>query len=148
MYVTIDAFFDEAEKRYLTSDELKVLGRYSLSLPHRLTLYRLLRDRELEMFQAIADQLEAKLPQEPAENLERTLKGGIASLRQCAMAMLVNDPRLLEDQRRWLQTSQANYDSRALDVLMFSLLHRQLERSLNPQQLKFFDSFYQPFQAL
>ncbi|NJR69158.1 MAG: hypothetical protein HC771_11215 [Synechococcales cyanobacterium CRU_2_2] len=148
MYLTIEAFFDEADKRYLTGDELKILGRYTLSLPQRLAMYRQIREQELEIFQAIADQLEAKLPQETQENLERSLKTGIASLRQCAMAMLVNDVGLIDDQRRWLLATQANYDCRALDVLLFSLLHQQLERRLTPKQFKFFGLFYQPFQTL
>lgn len=148
MYLALEALFSEVDKRYLSGDELKALGRYSLSLPQRLALYRLLRDGELEIFQAIADQMEAKLPQEPQDNLERSLKGGIASLRQCAMSMLMDESALSVDQIRWLQITQGNYGSESLDNLMFGLLHHQLELRLNPKQMKFLDRFFQPFQTL
>lgn len=148
MYLAIEALFSAADKRYLTGDELKMLGRYSLSLPHRLKIYRLLRSQELSLFQAIADEMEAKLPEEPQENLERSIKGGVAALRQCAMAMLVNDQDLMADQLRWLKLTQANYDSQAIDRLLFSLLHHQLEQRLAPKQMKFFETFYQPLQTL
>ena len=148
MYSALEALFSKVDKRYLTSDELKALGRYSLSLPHRLALYRRLREAELEIFQAIADQMEAKLPQESQENLERSLKGGIGALRQCAMSMLMDEPALSADQIRWLRLTQRSYGSESLDSLMFGLLHRQLEQRLNPKQMTFFERFFQPFQTL
>ena len=148
MYSALEALFSQVDKRYLSGDELRALGRYSLSLPQRLALYRLLRDAELEIFQAVANQMEAKLPQEPKENLERSLRSGITSLRQCAMSMLMDEPALSADQIHWLTVTQRNYDSESLDSLMFGLLHQQLEQRFNPKQMKFFDRFFQPFQTL
>ncbi len=148
MVLALETFFSDSDKRYLSGDELKTLGRYSLSLPQRLTLYRFLRDQELAMFQAVADQMEAKLPEEAPANLERCLKEGIVALRQGAIAMLVNDAEVLSDQLRWLRASQQNYDSQALDTLMFGLLQRELEQRLSPPQAKLLLPFLQPFQSL
>lgn len=60
----LEAIFDDAESRYLKPNELQLLSQYVDSLPVRLSAYRTLRDRELEVMQLVADQLQAQLPNE------------------------------------------------------------------------------------
>lgn len=144
----LQTLFSTAEKRYLTADELKQLGRYSLSLPHRLAVYRQIRDQELALLQPVADGLEIALPNAPVAMLERSLKTGIAALRSSAMAMLVNDLSSLDDTLRWVQQGQQHHASEGADQLMFQLMLKQLQTHLKPAHFKLLEPYFAPFQAV
>ena len=57
MTPVIESLFDEADSRYLKPPVLKEVTLYVTSLNERVSAYRLMRDRELKMMQAVADQL-------------------------------------------------------------------------------------------
>lgn len=138
MHPQIVAVFDEAENRYLKPEELKLISQYVASMPERLDTYRSLRDRELEIVQAVADQLEAALPQESEANLERCIKHALLMLRYCALSLLINDESLVE--RRflaWVSPLAKVYDTQAIDAKLYRLLNQQLSKVLTAKQLSY-----------
>lgn len=136
MHPQLETIFDEAENRYLKPEELNILGRYVDSLPERLEAYRNLRDRELNIMQAVADQLQLELPQHKVEVLERSIKNALLILRCCAMGMLLNDEDLVKERLLgWLSQTIQVYDTRAVDAVLYRLLNQRLKQALNSKQL-------------
>jgi hypothetical protein len=132
----IAALFDEAENRYLKSEELAQISQYVDSLPDRLDAYRALRDRELEIMQQVADQLQMAMPQEPIENLERRIKNALLSLRYCAIGMLLNDESFIQKRLlRWLGSTVSVLNTMAIDAKLHQLLNQQLEQTLEPTHM-------------
>ncbi len=139
MHPQIEAIFNEAENRYLTPDELGLISQYVDSLPERLEAYRTLRDRELEVMQRVADQLQAAMPQEDIKNLERSIKNALLLLRYCAMGMLLDDESFVKDRLLgWLQGTLSSYNIQAIDSTLYRLLNQQLSQTLNASQLNLF----------
>jgi hypothetical protein len=139
MHPQIEAIFDEAENRYLTPDELGLISQYVDSLPERLEAYRTLRDRELEVMQRVADQLQAAMPQEDVKNLERSIKNALLLLRYCAMGMLLDDESFVKDRLLgWLQGTLSSYNIQAIDSTLYRLLNQQLSQTLSASQLNLF----------
>jgi hypothetical protein len=138
MHPQLETIFDEAENRYLKPEELGFLGEYVDSLPERLEAYRSLRDHELSVMQAVADQLQLDLPQQKIELLERSIKNTLLILRYCAMGMLLNDEAFVKEQLLgWLSQTIQVYDTKAIDAVLYRLLNHRLEQTLSPQQLSF-----------
>uniref|UniRef100_A0A832M103 Phycobilisome protein n=1 Tax=Oscillatoriales cyanobacterium SpSt-402 TaxID=2282168 RepID=A0A832M103_9CYAN len=138
MHPQIEALFDEAESRYLKPEELAVLSQYVDSLPARLTTYRALRDRELDVMQQVADQLQLELPQEKIEHLERALKDALLTLRYCAMGMLLNDEKFVKERlMSWLSGTMSLYNSQTINTVLYRLLHQRLTEVLGTQAMSF-----------
>ena len=136
MHPQLASLFNEAESRYLKSDEIKVIGQYVASLPERLDTYRTLRDHEMEIMQAVVDQLQAEFPQESEENLERCIKHALLMLRQCALSLLVNDEAIVQHRfLDWVKPLSKIYDTKAIDSKLYRLLNQQLAKALSPKQL-------------
>lgn len=136
MHQHLETLFDEAENRYLKPEELKLLSQYVESLPQRMEAYRLLRDQEIELMQQVADQLQAALPQEKTEALERSIKNALLMLRYCAMAMLLNDESfVVERLLGWLSRTMQAYDSQKIDATLYRLLNQRLTQVFSPQQM-------------
>ena len=136
MHPQLEEIFDDAESRYLKQDELQVLGQYVDSLPIRLNAYRTLRDRELEVMQPVADQLQAQLPNEKIENLERAIKTAMLTLRYCAMGLLLNDQSFVQDRlASWLGGTMRLYNIQSINTVLYRLVHQYLSQVLSPQEL-------------
>jgi hypothetical protein len=136
MHPDIEALFDDAESRYLKIEELGILNQYVDSLPERLEAYRQLRNREVDIMQPIADELEAAMPTMSQDNLERSLKNAILLLRYCAMAMLLNDETFVRNRLlNWVEKAAQAYNTRPIDNLLYPMLVRQLEQVLTAQQM-------------
>jgi hypothetical protein len=136
MHQHLETLFDEAENRYLKPEELKLLSQYVESLPQRMETYRLLRDQEIELMQQVADQLQAALPQEKTEVLERSIKNALLMLRYCAMAMLLNDESFVAERLLgWLSRTMQAYDSQKIDATLYRLLNQRLTQVFSPQQM-------------
>jgi hypothetical protein len=136
MHPQLETIFDEAEHRYLKAEELTVINQYVNSLPERLETYRELRDREMEIMQQVADQLEAALPQETVENLERSLKNALLLLRYSAMGMLLNDEAFVQDRLvDWLTKTMSLHNTRAIDMALFRLLNQRLMQILTTKHI-------------
>lgn len=138
MHPRVETIFDEAENRYLNPEELGVLSQYVDSLPARLELYRAMRDNEIAIMQAVADQLQAEFPNEKIESLERSIKNALLVLRYSAMGMLLNDETFITKQLlNWLQKTVQAYNTLAVDTALYRLLDQQLQQQFGPQQLVF-----------
>ncbi|MBD2021622.1 hypothetical protein H6F43_15690 [Leptolyngbya sp. FACHB-36] len=149
MHPPIQAIFDDAENRYLKSEELTVLNQYVQSLPSRLEMYRLVRDQEIEWVQQVADQLQAEMPQEPVENLERSLRNALLVLRCCTMGMLLNDESFVEKRLfSWFSATNSVYNTRSIDVALYRLLNQTLSQVLAPNQLDLLSPLLNQAQAL
>ena len=98
MYPELEELADLAEERYLTEQEMAEFKRHTTSLAQRLEVYETLRDRELEIFQPIADRLEVAFPDEEQTILEQALIHWLSVLRYSAMAMLANNKDFLRSQ--------------------------------------------------
>jgi len=132
----LETLFDEAESRYLKSEELQVLNQYVSSLPSRIDAYRTLRDRELEIMQWVADQLQVALPNERIENLERSIKNALLVLRYCAMGVLLNDEKFVQDKLQgWVTQAVQVFNTHAIDTALFRLLDQRLASVMSPQQV-------------
>jgi len=136
MHPQLEAIFDDAESRYLTTDELQVLSQYVDSLPIRLNAYRTVRDRELQVMQPVADQLQAQLPNEKIENLERALKTAMLTLRYCAMGLLLNDESFAQDRLiSWLGGTMRLYNIQSINTVLYELVRQHLSQVLSPQEM-------------
>jgi hypothetical protein len=136
MHSQIATVLEAAESRYLKPEELKLIGQYVASMPERLDTYRSLRDRELEIMQAVADQLQADLPQESEENLERCIKHALLMLRYCALSLLVNDESLIQHRfLEWVGPLAKAYDTKIIDAKLYRLLNQQLSKALTAKQM-------------
>ncbi len=149
MHSQIEALFDEAENRYLKPEELGLLNQYVNSIPARMTVYQALRDRELEIMQPVADQLQAALPQESLEALERAVKNGLLALRYCAMAMLLNDEKLVGDRLSgWLGGTMSLYNNPTINGVLYSLMQQRLTEVLGAQAMSLLAPHLQTAQAV
>lgn len=136
MHPQIETLFDEAESRYLKPEELGLLNQYVDSLPARLTAYHTLRDRELDIMQPVADQLQKELPQEKIENLERAIKNALLTLRYCAMGMLLNDEAFVRDRLiSWLGGTMSLYNNQSINTVLYRLVHQRLTEVLSGQAI-------------
>ncbi|NJO43263.1 MAG: hypothetical protein HC769_27975 [Cyanobacteria bacterium CRU_2_1] len=136
MHPQITEIFNDAENRYLKPEELRFVTQYVSSLPERLDAYRNLRDRELEIMQWVADQLQAQMPQEKVETLERCIKNALLMLRYCAMGMLLNDEAFVKDRfLSWVSQTVKVYNTEAIDAALYHLLNQRLNQTLGSKSM-------------
>jgi Phycobilisome protein len=125
----------QAESRYLTPKELGLFAESVNSMPKRLDLYRLLRDREIKIMQAVADQIETQMPKADPKILELGIKNLILVMRYSAMAILTDNPALLKTRLLdWLEQLISN-DMQAVNKALYRLLNQTLKQELPPEQL-------------
>ena len=104
---------------------------YISSLPDRLKLYKLIRDREINILQEVADQGPKEMPNVTVEDLEMGIKNLILVLRYCSMAMLLNDENFLKQRLlNWLEGIMSMRDMRRLN--------QGLRQHFSPTQLDMF----------
>jgi hypothetical protein len=143
MQSPIDSIFDEAENRYLKPEELQGIGQYVASIAERMSAYRALRDRELELIQQAADQLQLDMPGIETAVLERAVKNGMLTLRHCGMAMLFDDQNFVQTRLlNWLKDSIELHQAHGADAAFFGLMKQQVRLSLNAQQMALLEPFF------
>jgi len=136
MIPKIQELINQAQDRYLATDELGLMESYVSSLPDRLKLYKFIRDREIDLLQAVADQVPAEIPNIVEADLEMGIKNLILVLRYCSMAMLLNDENFLKERLlNWLEGIMSMRDTRRLNETLYKLLNQGLRQSLSPNQL-------------
>jgi len=142
MQAELNELLVQAENRYLRTEELLGFKSYAETLAQRLKIYEFLRDREIVIFQPIADQISIIFPQEKQERLEQVLQQWILILRHSAMAMLLNDSEYL--QRRvldWLSGLVQAHDTQSIDTQVYQLLNTRLNELLSTKALVFIQPF-------
>lgn len=136
MMPKIQDLINQAQDRYLASDELGLMESYISSLPDRLKLYKLIRDHEIDLLQAVADQVPAELPSVTEQDLETGIKNLILVLRYSSMAMLLNDENFLKQRLlNWLENIMSMRDMRRLNEILYKLLNQGLRQQFSPTQL-------------
>ena len=136
MMPKIEELISQAQDRYLATDELGLMESYISSLPDRLKLYKIIRDREIDLLQAVADQISTELPSVTDEDLETGIKNLILVLRYSSMAMLLNDENFLKQRLlNWLEGIMSMHDMRRLNETLYKLLNQKLREQFSPSQL-------------
>lgn len=142
MQSPLEGVFDEAENRYLKPEELHAIGQYVASIAERMNAYRALRDHEIDLVQRAADELQLELPSIEILTLERTIKYGMLTLRQCAMGMLLNDAEYVQKRLlSWLKDAIALHNDQEINAVFFRLIQQQLRVSLNAHQVALLEPF-------
>jgi hypothetical protein len=130
------ALINDAEDHYLQSAEVLKIRQHFATLPDRIATYEVLRDREEEVFQAVADELQANFASLPTASLNRVLESGLALMRYGAMAMVLGNPAYL--QQRLLESLPAQlaaYELEPAATQMLQLLQTHLSRRIESPQV-------------
>jgi hypothetical protein len=136
MVPKIQELINQAQYRYRASDELGLMESYISSLPDRLKLYKLIRDREITILQAVADSVPSELPSITDADLETGVRNLILVMRYSSMAMLLNDENFLKERLlNWLEGIMSMRDMRRLNETLYKLLNQELRQQLSPTQL-------------
>ncbi|TYQ26632.1 hypothetical protein PseudUWO311_10970 [Pseudanabaena sp. UWO311] len=136
MMPKIQELINQAQDRYLVTDELGLMESYISSLPDRLKLYKLIRDREIDILQAVANQVPTELPNVTDEELESGIKNLILVLRYSSMAMLLNDENFLKQRLlNWLEGIMSMRDMRRLNETLYKLLNQELKKQFSSTHL-------------
>jgi hypothetical protein len=136
MDVKVKELIDKAQERYLKANELDALDVYVRSLPVRLQLYRHLRDREIPIMQAVADQVVAELADDQTANIEKGIKNLALVLRYCAMGMLLNDENFLKERLLgWLEQVMSQPSMRRVNESLYKNLNQVLRQELSAEQM-------------
>lgn len=142
MQTDLENFFHRAEHHYLQNLEMIVFRHQIAVIRKRLAIYECLRDNELELFQLIAEQLEAHFPDENSQLLERAIRHWIAVIRYCAMAMLLNNHDFLRNRLLdWLTDIIKTYKMQAIEQYLYELLEHQLEELFVAEQMALLKPF-------
>jgi hypothetical protein len=142
MQTDLENFWQKAEEQFLTPSEVNQFRGTLDSLRARLSAYETLRDREASVFQAVADRLVDRFPDENPKTLERALKHWIAVTRYAAMAMLLNNPDYLEHRLlEWLTDIVRVYRMEEIIACLHESFLAEAERVLNVEGM----SLLRPF---
>jgi hypothetical protein len=135
MNTEIKTLVYQAESRYLTPKELGLFAESVNSMPKRLNLYQLLRDQEIKIIQAVADQIEVQMPKANPKILELGIKNLILVMRYSAMAILTDNSALLKTRLLdWLEQLTPN-NMQSVNRALYGLLNQTLKQELTPEQL-------------
>lgn len=148
MYVELKTLLYDGETNYLENDQLNTLKSHIDSLKTRLETYKVLRDQELNIFQAIAVRLEETFPGENEQVLTEALKHWIAVTRYCSMAMMLNSSEFL--QRRlleWLAPVVVASQVQEIESKIYQTLVLSLTYTLKPEQLQLILPFLEEAQT-
>jgi Phycobilisome protein len=138
----------DAEIAYLQAADMTRFKTVVASLKERLEVYEYLRDREIEIFQPIADELLAAFPEENPKLLERALKHWLSIMRYCAMAMLINNPEYLQHRLlEWLTDIVQAYQMEAIETHLCKSLKASLQKGLSKPQFALVQPFIEQAQA-
>ncbi len=150
MQTDFEKLFYEAEDHYLTPSEMANFKNQVNVLRERLETYKLLRDREIAIFQPIADNLVETFSEKNPQLLERAIKHWLCVMRYGAMAMLLNNPdyfqhRLLE----WLTNVIQAHEMVDIEKHLYELLENSLQKMLDKNKFKLLKPFLtQAYEAL
>ena len=141
MQSNFEDYLRAAEDHDLQTPEMNGFKQQVDSLQDRLALYETLRDQELIIFQAIADQLNNETFSTSQSDQEKVFTHWMSVLRYSAMAMLTDQPQTLTIQLNWLKDIVGGNDFTALHQKMSELLHQSLRSVLPPDQLALLEPF-------
>jgi hypothetical protein len=142
MQADFEDFFHRSEHQYLQKSEMLLFRRHIEILRQRLATYEALRNKEIEIFQAVADRLEVACPSVPSQQLGQILKRWIGVMRYCGMAMLLNNPEFLQHRLlEWLTDIVKAHQTISIEQTLYEILKDQLSQKLPPRQNELIDPF-------
>ncbi|NJL51686.1 MAG: phycobilisome protein [Hydrococcus sp. SU_1_0] len=142
MITEIDSLIYQAEAEYLAQKDLGLFKTQVLYLEERLKIYEQIRDQEAEIFQHVANQITTGFPDESEAKVSRAIKHWLMILRYCAMAMLSNDSKYLEDRiLTWLPEQIVAHQLQNLEQTLYGYLQKCLKKDLGNEQY----SILQPY---
>lgn len=142
MQTDLAHLFYAAQDHYLSKSEITTFRVQINILRQRLEIYECLRDREIEIFQPIANQLEEVFEQENPKVLERALKHWISVTRYCAMATLLNNPEYLQHRLlEWLTDIIAVHQMQEIETYLYEFLRLKLAEVLTQEHLTLLNPF-------
>ncbi|MGR3279754.1 hypothetical protein ACSYAD_32365 [Acaryochloris marina NIES-2412] len=143
MQSNFEDYLRAAEDHYLQTPEMNGFKQQVVALQDRLDLYETLRDQELVIFQAIADQLNNETFSNSQSAQEKVLIHWISVLRYSAMAMLTDRAETLTIQLNWLGDVIGGSEFATLNQKISELVHLCLNSVLTPDQLTLLEPFLQ-----
>ncbi|PSF38210.1 phycobilisome protein [Aphanothece hegewaldii CCALA 016] len=147
MQTDFEDFFHRSEHHYLQKSEILLFRQHIGILRQRLATYEALRNKEIEIFQAVANQLEVECTTESTQQLGKALKHWICVMRYCAMAMLLNNPEFLQHRLlEWLTDIVTAHQMQTLEQKLYEILNDQLTQMLPPRQNELIKPFLQQAQ--
>jgi hypothetical protein len=147
MNTEIESLFYQAEAEYLQQKDLELWQKNISSVQERLATYEVLREKEIEIFQPLVNQLLDTFPHEDKQKIERVLKHWISVLRYCSMAMLMNNSAYLQHRLlEWISPQVSAYQIQSLENELFAMLHKQLKKKLSLQEFKCLQPFLEQAQ--
>lgn len=142
MHTDLTNFFHLSQDHYLADTEIATFKHHIDLLAQRLELYELLRDQEIVIFQAVADQLEEVFAQENPKVLERAVKHWLSVMRYAAMAMLMNNHEYLQHRLlEWLTDIVKAHNLQEIERFLCEFLQLQLSERLSEDQLVLINPF-------
>ena len=142
MNTDLDSILYKAEAEYLSEQDLANFKSQIFALEKRLQIYKILGDKEAEIFQSIANKLSTNFADEPEPKIERALKHWLATTRYCAMAMLADNPAYLQQRiLEWLTDQIEAHQMKDVENSIADELTKRLKKILNPEQF----SIMQPY---
>ncbi len=142
MQKDFERLFHRAEDHYLQAPEVGSFKKHLGLLQERLSAYRTLRDNEVAIFQAIANQLETELTDTPTASLEKALVHWLSVLRYSAMAMLLNNPEFLQYRLlEWLGDLVKAHELQTVETHLAHLLTSRLQALLSADEFKLLHPF-------
>ncbi|MGR3278945.1 hypothetical protein ACSYAD_28180 [Acaryochloris marina NIES-2412] len=143
MQSNFEDYLRAAEDHYLQTPEMNGFKQQVDALQDRLALYETLRDQELIIFQAIADQLNNETFSNSQSDQEKVFTHWMSLLRYSAMAMLTDQPQTLTIQLSWLKDVVGGSEFAILNEKTSELLHQCLSSVLSQDQLTLLEPFLQ-----
>ena len=138
----------KAEDQYLKKAEIEKFQAHTKSLAQRLTAYKIIRDREIEIFQPIAVELMRIYSAEEPKLLEKALQHWLATMRYCAMAMLLNNPEYLQQSiLEWLGEMVQAHQMQTIESTIYELLFSSLKKTLDSSQFTLIQPYLTQSQA-
>jgi hypothetical protein len=148
MHSDLEIVARKAEFDYLQQPELDAFKDCVNSLQQRLAIYECLRDKEVEIFQPIAEQLVEAFPDQNQKTLERALKHWLSILRYSAMAMLLNNSEFLQHRLlEWLAPTVQAHQLGSIESTLYELLLGNLQQFLSKPQLTLLQPFLEQAKA-
>jgi hypothetical protein len=149
MHPEISRLLEQAEQRYLQTNEIELFRRYAVSLARRMEVYETLRDKEEKIFQPVADRLVAAFPDTGQEILERSLQHWLLISRYCGTAMLLSDSDFLALRLQdWMTGLVQTHQTQTIEHKLYELLVQGLKAELSEKQFPLIQPFVEKAKSL
>ncbi len=132
----------EAEDQYLQEEHLEAFSAHISSLEEKLAVYEILRDREIEIFQPVADKMQEMFPKQNPKQIEISLQHWLLITRYCAMSMMLSNTDFLQHRLlEWMTDIVQAHGLQTMENALYQVLLGELSKTLTQPQLTFLEPF-------